>query len=377
MAIDSSNTNCVLCDKIFGSQSNLDFHIKTIHLRMLVCSKCPNYSTLIKIRMERHYRNVHQSEMPLEPLAGPGYVKAGAGEQNVTMRSFKPDQPTRLNAGPSFPCYHCAFTATSRSGLSNHFNGKHKQGSSPANVVGPRSLIGSKLASSSSVQVITISNESPAKAGLAKLTNNKSITITTSTPENNTGKIPVTVDNAKAMDDIEMVEIISHDKLSEIVSEKATESGTKAETKSTSAIDLTNLDSKHDSNPSEDLMVEEENAESLSFGCDNCWLVFDSKEDLSEHALEMHGIATKTQTENSQSVEEAVQSTDGSTKESTQMSSGIGSAPKSATISGSDRTTAIEIVNFRETTDKPSTTDSAQAEQTMDQSCPGATILSL
>ena len=371
MVIDSINTNCVLCDKIFGSQSNLDFHIKTIHLRMLVCSKCPNFSTLIKIRMERHYRNVHQSEMPLEPLAGPGYVKAGAAEQNVTMRSFTPNQPTRLNAGPGFP-YHCPFTSTSRSGLSNHFNGKH---SSPVNVVGPKSSTGrSSKSARSEVEVITITEDkSPAKAGLEKSTN-----ITTSTPKTNMEKSPITVDDAKAMDDIEMVEIISKDEPSEIVSDKTAESGTSAETNPSSAVDLTNSESNYDSNPSEDLMkMDEENAESSSFGCDNCWLVFDSKEDLSEHALEMHGITTKTQTENSQSEEEAIQSTEGSTKESTQMSSGMASAPKSATISGSDTTTATETVNFRETTDKPSTTNNGQAEQTMDQSCPGATILSL
>jgi hypothetical protein len=66
-------------------ESRFDFHIKTIHLRMLVCLECLDFSTLIKMRMERHYQNIHHLKMILELSAGPPYVKAGPKEQEVNI----------------------------------------------------------------------------------------------------------------------------------------------------------------------------------------------------------------------------------------------------------------------------------------------------
>ena len=50
----SPATNCLLCNQNFKDQSKLDFHLKTAHLNMLVCSRCPGFATFIQNRLDRH-----------------------------------------------------------------------------------------------------------------------------------------------------------------------------------------------------------------------------------------------------------------------------------------------------------------------------------
>jgi hypothetical protein len=312
MAIDSSNTNCVLCDKTFGCQSNLDFHIKTIHLRMLVCDKCPDFSTLIKIRMERHYKNVHQSKMPIVLPAGPSYPK-------VRGLKFVTDKGSKF-------------------GKSNN-----------------------------EVEVITIPEDKPpAKAGLAKLAQNTSITVTSSIPKTNTKKIIATVIDADA--DIEMADAVSSTKHTEISPAKMTDSGAKGETNSTPAVEQTNSESKPDSNPSEltdEMMMDEENAESSSFNCDKCWNVFETKEELSEHVLEMHNIARTDQ------IEEVTKSNQDSAKESSQKPSEmdtLSKSPTNSTQTGSDKIMATD------TTNTPSMDNDKESESTLKETAPAEQI---
>lgn len=305
MAIDSSNTNCVLCDKTFGCQSNLDFHIKTIHLRMLVCDKCPDFSTLIKIRMERHYKNVHQLKMPVVLPAGPSYPKV-RGPKFVTEKG-------------------------SKFGKSNN-----------------------------EVEVITILEDKlPAIAGLDKLAKNTSITVSSSIPKTNTEKIVATVIAAEA--DIEMADVVTSKKPTEISPAKMTDFGAEVETNSTSAVELTNSESKPDSNPSEltdDMLMDVENAESSSFNCDKCWNLFDTKEEQSEHVLEMHGIARNDQ------IVEVIQSNQDSAKERVTDSK----SPTNSTQTGSDKIMATD------TTDKPSMNNDMESESTLKENVPAEQI---
>ena len=62
MVVTSSNVfsvACLLCQSQFGSQSNLDFHIKSQHLGQFLCAKCPSFSSFIKSRLIRHLSLSH------------------------------------------------------------------------------------------------------------------------------------------------------------------------------------------------------------------------------------------------------------------------------------------------------------------------------
>jgi hypothetical protein len=55
--IDS--TTCVLCDAKCETDVSLDFHVKTIHQRLFVCTKCPAYTTMIRAKLKRHLETEH------------------------------------------------------------------------------------------------------------------------------------------------------------------------------------------------------------------------------------------------------------------------------------------------------------------------------
>ena len=62
MSSDNPNA-CLLCDVKCVSSDALDFHVKTFHLRLFVCTKCPEYTTMIQAKLIRHMGNEHK-EMP-------------------------------------------------------------------------------------------------------------------------------------------------------------------------------------------------------------------------------------------------------------------------------------------------------------------------
>ena len=57
--ISKNSSNCFLCNEKFAAQSSLDFHTKTAHLGVYICTKCPSFTTLIKMRYIQHNRKVH------------------------------------------------------------------------------------------------------------------------------------------------------------------------------------------------------------------------------------------------------------------------------------------------------------------------------
>ena len=59
MSSELSNV-CVLCDEKCNSVKALDFHVKTVHLRLFVCTKCPEYTTMIKAKLIRHMVKEHK-----------------------------------------------------------------------------------------------------------------------------------------------------------------------------------------------------------------------------------------------------------------------------------------------------------------------------
>ncbi len=62
MSSENPNT-CLLCDVKCVSSDALDFHVKTVHLRLFVCTKCPDYTTMIHAKLVRHVANEHK-EIP-------------------------------------------------------------------------------------------------------------------------------------------------------------------------------------------------------------------------------------------------------------------------------------------------------------------------
>ena len=58
MTVDN---NCYLCKIKFDCHNKLDLHIKTVHLRMFVCPRCPNFSSLIKVRFNQHLLKSHNA----------------------------------------------------------------------------------------------------------------------------------------------------------------------------------------------------------------------------------------------------------------------------------------------------------------------------
>ena len=55
------DANCYLCKIKFDSDNKLDRHIKTIHLRMFVCPRCPDFSSLIKVCVTQHLKKFHNA----------------------------------------------------------------------------------------------------------------------------------------------------------------------------------------------------------------------------------------------------------------------------------------------------------------------------
>ena len=64
MAVVNVTDLCVLCDEKCDSSQSLDYHLKTVHMRLFVCTKCPNFTTMIKEKLTRHLASDH-NQTPL------------------------------------------------------------------------------------------------------------------------------------------------------------------------------------------------------------------------------------------------------------------------------------------------------------------------
>lgn len=65
---------CYLCEASFEDQNKLDFHFKKVHLKMLTCLECPNFSALFKPQWRRHRQTVH-GEAPTSAQVKPAAKK--------------------------------------------------------------------------------------------------------------------------------------------------------------------------------------------------------------------------------------------------------------------------------------------------------------
>ena len=57
---------CVLCDEVFETGDKLDFHFKTVHQRLYVCTNCPNFTSMFKFKLDKHLESAHDARKPKE-----------------------------------------------------------------------------------------------------------------------------------------------------------------------------------------------------------------------------------------------------------------------------------------------------------------------
>jgi len=126
MSNEVTRTNCLICKEKFGSTKKLDLHIKVVHLRMYVCSKCPNFSTMIKMRMTQHNSKVHYDDD--ENIAKSKKRPADnstPSDHSDSAKQWKSDSDAEDEIGPRFECDLCWFTLETQEELDSHVKDKH------------------------------------------------------------------------------------------------------------------------------------------------------------------------------------------------------------------------------------------------------------
>ena len=144
---DAINTNCLMCKEKFLTKPELDLHIKTKHLQMYICSKCPLFSTLIKARLQRHLEKIHSAcglqenvkildakpdensqpekakvdhNLASQDLTEPAPKESLTNESSVNLGDD--DEEENFRHG----CDQCWFAAETAEELSKHVETKHK-----------------------------------------------------------------------------------------------------------------------------------------------------------------------------------------------------------------------------------------------------------
>ena len=157
MAIDNKPgnlNNCVMCKEVFNSKPNLDFHIKTKHLRMFVCTRCPDFSTLIRARLNRHLSKTHNVTKAddVAAMKEPNVPVPAAPKPEQGVKPKTPQVETRVSQEPPakvptlepkgsntisldedddddfrLSCDQCWFAADTPAQLSDHVKTKHPE----------------------------------------------------------------------------------------------------------------------------------------------------------------------------------------------------------------------------------------------------------
>ena len=122
----ASCTNCLICKDKFSTSKQLDVHIKTFHLRMYTCNECPNFSTMIKMRMVQHNRKLHSysndrnrpnQEITTKKRSAEDHDQSNPAKQSKT-NDESPEQAR-------FECDQCWFTSETKNELDDHVKDKH------------------------------------------------------------------------------------------------------------------------------------------------------------------------------------------------------------------------------------------------------------
>ena len=124
-----SSTNCLLCPEKFAAQTSLDFHTKTAHLGVYICTKCPRFTTLIKMRFIQHNRKIH-NEFEMKAGDKRSAVKASLDKEpfEVSPKQAKVNQNDSTLSDEDndrFQCGQCWFTSTTEDELNAHNTSKH------------------------------------------------------------------------------------------------------------------------------------------------------------------------------------------------------------------------------------------------------------
>ena len=129
MSGESSRTSCLICNEKFPNSKKVDLHIKVVHLKMFICSKCPNFSTMIKMRMTQHNRKSHGGDKVAAKRRSDGKAVSAAGDSPTKKaRSCSDDfdaDSEHAMMKPRFECEECWFAAETQEKLDGHVKEKH------------------------------------------------------------------------------------------------------------------------------------------------------------------------------------------------------------------------------------------------------------
>lgn len=134
-----NETCCLLCDASCDSDKTLDFHIKTIHKRLFVCTMCPNFTTMLQPRLTHHLLSVHKNETTSEKVDSqtPSTTKMDSGSDSPdveVLESFDEKSVSSLKTKNDvddmdelkvFECDSCWFTTHQRPELGEHLMSQH------------------------------------------------------------------------------------------------------------------------------------------------------------------------------------------------------------------------------------------------------------
>jgi hypothetical protein len=91
---EPDTTQCGLCDLNCVSEASLDFHIKTVHKRLHVCTRCPHFMSMIKNKLTKHLAFAHK-------------------------------EPPAKRRSSRYDCKHCLFSTRDMKDMSSHQIEKH------------------------------------------------------------------------------------------------------------------------------------------------------------------------------------------------------------------------------------------------------------
>lgn len=131
---EDKRVKCLLCREDLGTPHNLELHVKTVHFQMFVCTKCPNFSTLIKMRMICHNKNVHNEDDDDFKNLSTGFSRRvekrkpdehESGTVLSKQAKTSSDLPDNDNQNIRFECDRCWFTTETEENLASHHQVKH------------------------------------------------------------------------------------------------------------------------------------------------------------------------------------------------------------------------------------------------------------
>ena len=103
---DQDANLCVFCDLTYDNEPTLDFHIKTVHKRLYVCSKCPHFMSMIKDKLTKHLIIVHK-------------------EAQIPLKTCLDGFPVKNRKYKIYECDHCWFSTRKEQAMKSHLNEKH------------------------------------------------------------------------------------------------------------------------------------------------------------------------------------------------------------------------------------------------------------